>query len=180
MKSYRIAADAGNCVASMNIGGLYFNGDGVPQDKRQAESWFAKAEACARANRSAILDKASTFRQKASNGELPAVQAATSPASKMSPGEVVLWGLAIGVAAAVAMEIAHGPSTAAEMRKIREDREDNDRDARSRDERDREMEESRSLRAERERERERQSVEDDRKLHDRTFRCGFQPKVTCF
>ena len=180
MKSYRIAADAGNCVASMNIGGLYFNGDGVPQDKRQAESWFAKAEACARANRSAILDKASRFRQKASTGELPAVQAATSPASKMSPGEVVLWGLAIGVAAAVAMEIAHGPSTAAEMRKIREDREDNDRDARSRDERDREMEESRSLRAERERERERQSVEDDRKLHDRTFRCGFQPKVTCF
>ena len=178
MKSYRIAADAGNCVASMNIGGLYFNGDGVPQNKRQAESWFAKAEACARANRSAILDKASRFRQKASTGELPAVQAATSPASKMSPGEVVLWGLAIGVAAAVAMDIAHGPYTEAEMQKIREDREDNDRDARSRDESDRDMEESRSRSAEREREVEERRIEMD-KFNDRFSRCGAIPAQGC-
>lgn len=40
------AAAAGNCVAEMNIGGLYFNDDGVPQDRHQAESWFAKAQSC--------------------------------------------------------------------------------------------------------------------------------------
>ena len=46
MKAYRMAADGGSCVAYMNIGGLFFNGDGVPQDKHQAQNWFAKAESC--------------------------------------------------------------------------------------------------------------------------------------
>ena len=178
MKSYRIAADAGNCVASMNIGGLYFNGDGVPQDKRQAESWFAKAEACARANKSAILDKASKFRQKASNGELPAVQAATSPASKMSAGEIVLSVLAIGAAAAVAMEIAHGPYTAAEMQKIREEREDSARDAEASDSDRLRKEQDESRREWAEAERERQRMEDDRKW-DRIGRCGWS-KPNCY
>jgi TPR repeat protein len=112
MRAYRTAANAGNCVAYMNIGGLYFNGDGVPQDKRQAESWFAKAESCARASNSAILDKASTFRQKAANGRLPAVEGPTSSASKMSTGETILSGLAILAAGLVVAEIAHGSSAA--------------------------------------------------------------------
>jgi TPR repeat protein len=110
MRAYRTAANAGNCVAYMNIAGLYFNGDGVPQDKRQAESWFAKAEACARANNNAILDKASKFRQKALHGELPAVEAATSSASKISAGEVVLWGGAVLLGLAVIADLAHGSS----------------------------------------------------------------------
>src|SRR5262249_13804558 len=33
MEEFQLAAQGGDCVAIMNIGGLYFNGDGVPQDK---------------------------------------------------------------------------------------------------------------------------------------------------
>jgi TPR repeat protein len=37
------AADTGNADAQSNIGGLYFNGNGVQQDYEQAMNWFIAA-----------------------------------------------------------------------------------------------------------------------------------------
>jgi len=46
MKEFRKAAAGGDCDALMNIGGMYFNGDGVAQDKTQARVWFSKEQGC--------------------------------------------------------------------------------------------------------------------------------------
>jgi hypothetical protein len=73
MEEYQLAAQGGDCVAMMNIGGLYFNGDGVPQDKQQAESWFGKAKNCSGSDLDWMRDKAARYQQKAANGQLPAI-----------------------------------------------------------------------------------------------------------
>ncbi len=73
MQLFLKAANAGDCVAMMNIGGLYFNGDGVPQDKNQAQAWFAKAQSCGGANLDWMRDKAAKYQQRAANGKLPAI-----------------------------------------------------------------------------------------------------------
>ena len=56
----------------MNIGGLYFNGDGVSQDRQQAQAWFAKAEACD-GSADWIREKSAKFRERAARGHLPSV-----------------------------------------------------------------------------------------------------------
>jgi TPR repeat protein len=40
---YRKAADKGDAKAQFNIGLMYANGDGVPQDDTQAVTWFRNA-----------------------------------------------------------------------------------------------------------------------------------------
>jgi TPR repeat protein len=182
MRAYRTAANAGNCVAYMNIGGLYFNGDRVPQDKRQAESWFAKAESCSRASNSAILDKASTFRQKAANGRLPAMEAATSSASKMSTGDVLLGLAIVSGLAVVAYSMAHDSS--AQGRKagnadpcpgcslIEQQNQELERSQKDRDFREEMRKHAEQL------ERERQLIE-DRDKNNRLLRCGWNPKPGC-
>jgi hypothetical protein len=183
MRAYRTAANASNCVAYMNIGGLYFNGDGVPQDKRQAESWFAKAESCARASNSAILDKASTFRQKAANGRLPAVEAATSSPSKMSTGDALLGLAIVSGLAVVAYSMAHDssaqgrkagnadPFPISSFLKDLQAQEEN----RKQDQKDRDFREEMRRHAE-QLERERQLIE-DRDKNNRILRCGWNPAL---
>ena len=39
----RLAADQGYHAAQFNLGVLYANGDGVPQDLAQAAEWYRKA-----------------------------------------------------------------------------------------------------------------------------------------
>ena len=73
MDAYKKAADGGSCIAMMNIGGLYFNGNGVRQDATQAQSWFAKAESCASKDLAWVREQASKYREKAATGQLPAV-----------------------------------------------------------------------------------------------------------
>lgn len=73
MEEFQLAAQGGDCVAMMNIGGLYFNGDGVPQDKQQAETWFAKAKTCGGSDLDWMRDKAARYQAKAAKGELPAI-----------------------------------------------------------------------------------------------------------
>ncbi|UZJ42776.1 hypothetical protein OO006_09600 [Prosthecochloris sp. SCSIO W1101] len=43
MKRYKLAAAEGNPEAQYNIGVMYYNGQGVGQDKEKAKEWFGKA-----------------------------------------------------------------------------------------------------------------------------------------
>ena len=44
-KWYEKAAAAGNANAMNNLGDLYFNGNGVPEDYAEARKWYEKAAA---------------------------------------------------------------------------------------------------------------------------------------
>jgi len=43
MKWYRKAADQGDAAAQFNLGTLYYNGRGVPQDLVEAHKWYTLA-----------------------------------------------------------------------------------------------------------------------------------------
>lgn len=64
------AANKGLCSAMLNVGGLYFNGDGVPQSASEAQSWFAKSKACD-GNNAALRKHADKYMQQAKAGDLP-------------------------------------------------------------------------------------------------------------
>jgi TPR repeat protein len=113
MNAYLKAADGGNCVAMMNIGGLYFNGQGVPQDKNQAQSWFAKTEACQGKDLDWVREKASKYREKAAKGYLPAVvetAAANDRGAGLSPGQKLIGGLLALIVVGTVLDMASGPS----------------------------------------------------------------------
>ena len=61
MKWYRLAADQGLDLAQSNLGNMYDNGYGVPQDYVQAHMWFTLAAAQgkenARQNRNIVAAK---------------------------------------------------------------------------------------------------------------------------
>jgi TPR repeat protein len=42
-KSIRLAAEQGQPSAQLNLGNLYYRGEGVPQDDKQAAEWYRKA-----------------------------------------------------------------------------------------------------------------------------------------
>lgn len=115
MEAYRKAADGGHCIAMMNIGGLYFNGEGVPQDAKQAQSWFAKAESCAGKDLDWVREKAAKYREKAAKGYLPAavVETAVSKSSGagLSDGQKLLVGLVAVIAVGVALDNVSGHSS---------------------------------------------------------------------
>jgi TPR repeat protein len=90
MEEFLKAAEGGDCVAMMNIGGLYFNGDGVPQDKQQAESWFAKAKTCGGSDLDWMRDKAARYQQKAAKGELPPIPTPPPGAALVKLGNSIL------------------------------------------------------------------------------------------
>ena len=48
---YRLAADQGHAEAQFNLGQMYFNGRGVPQDRTDAARWVAPARRRRRATR---------------------------------------------------------------------------------------------------------------------------------
>jgi len=58
---YRKAADQGNALAQTNLGGMYLNGWGVPQDNVQAHMWYslaaAQGENHARKNHDLLAEK---------------------------------------------------------------------------------------------------------------------------
>jgi TPR repeat protein len=115
MTSYLKGVEGGDCVAMMNIGGLYFNGDGVPQDRALAQSWFAKAEACQSKDLDWLRAQAAKYRQKAASGKLPALReerAETAPkpaaAAKLSESDRFLRLLMATIAIGAALEVAAG------------------------------------------------------------------------
>ena len=44
MKWYRMAADQGHAPAQCNLGGMYFEGQGVPENTSEALRWLHKAQ----------------------------------------------------------------------------------------------------------------------------------------
>lgn len=115
MENYRKAADGGYCAAMLNIGGLYFNGQGVPQDAKQAQSWFTRAEACDSKNLDGVREKAAKYREKAAKGYLPAVVLTAASGKSgwagMSDGQKVVAGLVALIVVGGALEIVAGPSS---------------------------------------------------------------------
>ena len=61
MKWYRLAAEQGTAKAQVNLGIMYYNGEGVPQDYVQAHMWFnlaaSKGNENGRKNRDIIAKK---------------------------------------------------------------------------------------------------------------------------
>jgi hypothetical protein len=116
MDAYLKGAEGGDCVAIMNIGGLYFNGDGVPQDRAQAEKWFAKSEACKGKDLDWLREKAAKYRQKAATGHLPKVQDPDQPGKSAGPksaaqkadGQTVFGALMAMIVLAAALDVAQG------------------------------------------------------------------------
>jgi TPR repeat protein len=43
LRFWRLLGDQGNAAAQLNIGLMYYNGQGVPQDYAEAVKWFRKA-----------------------------------------------------------------------------------------------------------------------------------------
>jgi len=77
---YRKAADQGNCIAAMNIGGLYFKGShGLKQDAAQAEQWFGRAQSCFGKELSDMQQQVARYRSLAAAGRLPVPEAPPPP-----------------------------------------------------------------------------------------------------
>jgi len=116
MNAYLKGAEGGDCLAMMNIGGLYFNGDGVPQDRTLAQTWFQKAETCQGKDLDWMREKAAKYRQRAASGRMPAVQEAKPESPKptgggkmtMSDAEKVFAGFLALMVIGAAMDIASG------------------------------------------------------------------------
>jgi TPR repeat protein len=82
LAEYRKAADQGNCIATMNIGGLYFSGrHGLKQDAVQAEEWFDRAQSCFGKAVADMQQKAARFRSLAAAGRLPVPEVPRPPAT---------------------------------------------------------------------------------------------------
>ena len=73
LAAYRKAADGGNCVAMMAIGDLYANGQGVPADQTQAQSWHARAQACQGGNIAMLQAQVAQYKAKAAAARDPAL-----------------------------------------------------------------------------------------------------------
>jgi TPR repeat protein len=100
------AAERGLCEAMANIGGMYYNGDGVPQNAPKAQEWFAKAKECDKQEWSSHA-RLEEYLNNARTGHLP--KAATESAT-IDVGPAMT--LAIGVAVLAA--ILDHPSSNAE------------------------------------------------------------------
>jgi TPR repeat protein len=82
LAEYRRAADQGNCIAAMNIGGLYFKGShGLKQDAVQAEQWFDRAQACFGKAVADMHQTAARYRSLAAAGRLPVPEAPPTPSA---------------------------------------------------------------------------------------------------
>jgi len=125
MEAYKKAADGGNCVAMMEIGELYANGNGVRADRAQAESWHAKALSCQGSNLALLQEQAAQYRARAAAARDPALSPIlsalpTPPESAAAPGRSngrgysmdprILDGLVAGAVIAAAI-IALTPSS---------------------------------------------------------------------
>jgi TPR repeat protein len=73
LTEFKAAAALGDCDAPLNLGGMYFNGDGVPQSAKDARSWFLKVQDCKGAS-AEIRQRSTEFLAKVQAGRLPAPQ----------------------------------------------------------------------------------------------------------
>jgi len=85
---WELAAVQGSQKAQLNIGGLFFNGDGVPQDYDLAAYWFAKAklgdDSYARAEATEWIEKSKLVAQRLQSRPLdPNANEATKKGAKL-------------------------------------------------------------------------------------------------
>ena len=116
MTAFKKAADGGNCIAMMEIGALYYQGNGVPADKSLAQSWQAKAASCQGGSVAMLQQQISQFQARAAAARQPALVSmfdAIPGIPKSAPsvarnGQSSYSGIvtAIGVAAAVAVALS--------------------------------------------------------------------------
>jgi hypothetical protein len=129
---YQKAAASGDCVAEMNLGGMYFNGDGVPQDKKIAAGLFNKARVCNGNLPGEFRARADRYALRAANGQLPEVEQqivrkSEAPMRKLTTNEAIFLGAAAVLAAAVILDANSPPSTRdGDMRKAADVNHEND------------------------------------------------------
>jgi hypothetical protein len=108
MYSYEKAAVAGSCVAMLEIGSMYRDGQGVARDPGQAQSWLAKAQACSGSDLQSLQKKANEYRDKAVAGAGPLFgdlknfgsNIGASQGAGLSPGQKLLAAAVAGMALA--------------------------------------------------------------------------------
>jgi TPR repeat protein len=121
MDAYRKAADGGVCLAMVNIGELYRNGNGVPPSAALAREWSAKAESCHAKRLDRRWDKTATLRAMADGGRLPAAgeRPTTRPTAlatdlagglRVTTDQKFLAGVGALLAAATALDALYQPS----------------------------------------------------------------------
>jgi TPR repeat protein len=99
---FKAAADLGSCVAMLNTGGMYLNGDGVPQDKQKVQEWFIKSQQC---------DKDGAFVTAAADHYLRRARTGTVPATgTLSGGDLLLGAAVLAVVVAAASPNSGGGS----------------------------------------------------------------------
>ncbi len=97
LQLYQKAANGGSCPAHMNLGGIYFNGDGVKQDGMEAARWFSKAASCPTAS-DGLRAEAAVYIKKSLGGKLPPSELAppsTQPRSALVAAVAVVLALAV-------------------------------------------------------------------------------------
>ena len=119
MSEFKKAVAGGDCDAILNIGGMYFNGDGVPQSASEARTWFLKARDCQGASGS-LIQESNALLTKIQTGHLPTVRVETATGAEAFSGVEALsgWGgLAGGFAFVLAAGVAHDMAMTPEERK---------------------------------------------------------------
>ena len=92
MEAFRKAAAGGNCVAMMEIGELYSNGNGVPADKTLAQSWQEKGQSCQDGNLALLQQQISQYRARAAAARepmlpaIPVIPQSTAPVARNGRG----------------------------------------------------------------------------------------------
>jgi TPR repeat protein len=100
MELYRRAADAGDCFALSNIGGLYYNGDGVAQNASEAERWFAKAQNCKSDEAAFLARHTDKYLDNIRSGSLPDPEPRTPSSAELVAGALVIAAIAAAGTAA--------------------------------------------------------------------------------
>ena len=92
MEAFRKAAAGRNCLAMMEIGEMYSNGNGVPADKTLAQSWQEKGQSCQDGNLALLQQQISQYRARAAAARepmlpaIPVIPQSTAPVARNGRG----------------------------------------------------------------------------------------------
>jgi TPR repeat protein len=108
MKKFKQADAMGDCAAALNIGGMYFNGDGVPQSSKDAKAWFLKTKTCGGASEN-LKKKAGYYLAKVDAGHLPSALPDPPTKPQLTAGQVAAGIGVIGFVAAMLNQASQTP-----------------------------------------------------------------------
>ena len=81
---YQDAVRAGNCLARINLGSMYYRGDGIPQNGQEAVKWYQSAATCAGVS-AGEHRLAEIMLDRVKSAPLPAPFRKQSPLSNVAP-----------------------------------------------------------------------------------------------